>query len=124
MFRTLALAVIAALSSSAVLAGSNEIFMRLAAEDDDRTMFRAVTRVGVSGIPFYPTIATNAYHVALAAQDDDRIHVRALTKTDVTGARISTKSPPAISALEVALIHAIESDNRILAAHLMMRLGY
>lgn len=120
MFRTFALAATAALISTAAIAGDK--FVEIANQDDDRVIARAISQTGVSGNSFNSVASSADIFADLAAQEDDRTKVRALSGTAVSGT-VSSKNVLSVSALEVALKHAIEDDNRTLAAHLKAQLG-
>ena len=120
MFRTFVIAATAALISTAAVA--NDKFVEIANQDDDRAIARAISQVGVSGKSFTSVPSAAGIFADLAAEEDDRTKARALSGTAVNGT-LSTKNVASISALEVALKHAIEDDNRTLAAHLKAQLG-
>lgn len=87
-------------------------------------MFRTLTLSAAAALIAGSVSAAdvNGIFIDLAAQDDDRAAVRALSKTGASGPAFSSKGA-AVSPLEVALQHALENDDRQLAAHIAKKLG-
>lgn len=86
-------------------------------------MFRTLTLAAATALIAGAATANDAIFIDLAQQDDDRAAVRALSQSASNGVTFSSKNTLRISALEVALKHALENDDRQLARHIAKKLG-
>ena len=114
MFRTLTLAAATALVAGTAFA-NDAIFLELAKQDDNRALVQALE----NDFNTAPSAKVQGIFAEIAAQDDNRVVEDAITG----GQAFSSKNAPGVSPLEVALKHAIESDNRALIASLEAKLG-